>query len=164
LGEKKTVAALVVGGEATAGPPLGPTLGPLGVNVLMVVKEINEKTKSYSGMRVPVKVYVDTETKEFTVEIGVPTTSALIAKEAGIGKGSGSPKTQFAGSLNFEGLLKIAKAKREQSYGSTLKSVMREMVGSCISMGVKIEGKDPREFQRELAEGKWDERLREVDS
>ncbi|MHB1868049.1 MAG: 50S ribosomal protein L11, partial [Nitrososphaerales archaeon] len=50
--ETKTVSALVVGGEANAGPPLGPALGPLGVNVMMIVKQINDLTKDYTGMRV----------------------------------------------------------------------------------------------------------------
>ncbi len=161
MGDKKSVNALVVGSEATAGPPLGPALGPLGVNVMMIVKDINEKTKDYSGMRVPVKVTVDIDTKEFEVEVGVPTTSALIAKETGVEKGSGQPTTELVGNLGFEGLLKIANAKMEQSYGITLKSVVREVVGSCVSMGIKIEEKDPREFQKELGEGKWDDKFPE---
>lgn len=156
MGEKKTINALVVGGEANAGPPLGPALGPLGVNVMLIVKAINEKTKDYSGMRVPVKLDVDIETKEFNVEVGVPTTSALIVKETGIEKGSGVPNTEMVGNLNIEGLLKIAMAKKDQSYGKTLKAVAREIVGSCTTMGVKIEDMDPRDFQKSLGEGKFD--------
>ncbi|MDP6641239.1 MAG: 50S ribosomal protein L11 [Nitrososphaerales archaeon] len=161
MGEKKFVNALVVGGGADAGPPLGPALGPLGMNVMMIVKEINEKTKDYSGMRVPIKISVDTETKEFDVEVGIPTTSALIVKESGVEKGSGEPNTKLNGNLDFQQLLKIANAKRDQSYGKTLKAVVREVVGSCISMGVKIEEKDPREFQKELGEGKFDSKITE---
>ncbi len=152
---------LVVGGEANAGPPLGPAIGPLGVNVMMIVKEINEKTADYTGMRVPVKVTVDTETKAFEVNVGVPTTSALIAKETGVAKGSGNSNTELVGNLSFEALLKIAKAKQEQSFGINLKSVVREVVGSCVSMGIKIENKDPREFQKDLHAGNWDEKFRE---
>jgi len=95
MGETKTVMALIVGGEANAGPPLGPALGPLGVNVMAVVKKINESTAIYKGMRVPVKITVDTESKSFDVEVGTPTTSALLVKEAGIGKGSGKPNAEF---------------------------------------------------------------------
>jgi large subunit ribosomal protein L11 len=161
LGEKKIVNALIVGGEATAGPPLGPTLGPLGVNVVAIVNKINELTKEYSGMRVPVKIAVDTETKSFDVEVGTPTTSALIVKEVGIQKGSGTPKTSFAGNLSFQQVSKIAKMKRQISYGKNLKSVIREVIGSCISMGVSIEGKNPREIQKEIYEGKWDKAIEE---
>tara|TARA_B100000315_G_scaffold88098_1_gene80868 strand:- start:6281 stop:6769 length:489 start_codon:yes stop_codon:yes gene_type:complete len=161
VGEKKSINALVVGGEANAGPPLGPALGPFGMNVMMIVKDINEKTKDYLGMRVPVKITVDTGTKEFDVEVGVPTTSALIVKETGVEKGSGEPKTKLVGNLDFQQLLNIANSKMDQSYGKTLKAVVREIVGSCISMGIKIEEKDPREFQKELGEGKFDAKITE---
>lgn len=161
MGEKKVVNALIVGGEATAGPPLGPALGPLGVNVVAIVNKINELTKEYSGMRVPVKIAVDIETKGFDVEVGTPTTSALIVKEAGIQKGSGTPKANFVGNLSFQQVLKIAKTKGQHSYGKNLKSVIREVVGSCVSMGVSIEGKDPREIQKEIYEGKWDKSIGE---
>lgn len=150
------MAALVVGGEANAGPPLGPALGPLGVNVMAVVNEINALTKDYVGMRVPVRVHVDSETKTFQVEVGVPTTSALIVKEAGIPKGSGTPKSSYAGNLSMAQIVKIAKAKAQQSYGSSIRSVAQEIVGSCISMGVQVEGRDPREISNEISAGKWD--------
>src|SRR5437588_10631258 len=97
LGEKKTVAALIDGGKATAGPPLGPNLGPLGVNVLQIVNRINEITKAYAGMKVPVKVLVDVDEKSFEVEVGTPTTSALIGKELGEEKESGTPKDTKVG-------------------------------------------------------------------
>jgi len=110
---------------------------------------------------VPVKITVDTGTKEFDVEVGVPTTSALIVKETGVEKGSGEPKTKLVGNLDFQQLLNIANSKMDQSYGKTLKAVVREIVGSCISMGIKIEEKDPREFQKELGEGKFDAKITE---
>ena len=77
MGDKKSVSALVSGGEASAGPPLGPALGPIGVNVLQVVNMINEKTKDFPGMKVPVKVEVDSETKKFTVVVGIPPTASF---------------------------------------------------------------------------------------
>ncbi|MDA4130474.1 MAG: 50S ribosomal protein L11 [Thaumarchaeota archaeon] len=155
--ETKTVSALVVGGEANAGPPLGPALGPLGVNVMAIVKEINELTKDYAGMRVPVKVNVEPETKKFTVEVGIPTVSALVVKESGVAKGSATPKTAPVGNLTVDKLVKISKAKIAQSYASTIKSVAKEVAGSCVSMGITIEGKNAKEFQQEVSDGKWDE-------
>lgn len=155
--ETKIVSALVVGGEANAGPPLGPALGPLGVNVMAIVKEINDLTKDYTGMRVPVKVNVETETKKFTVEVGIPTASALIVKESGIPKGSATPKTAPAGNLGVASLVKIAKVKMPQSYGKDARSVAMEVAGSCVSMGITIEGKSAKEFQSEVRDHKWDE-------
>src|SRR5487761_819167 len=157
--EIKTVSALIVGGEATAGQPLGPSLGPLGVNVMAIVKQINDLTKDYAGMRVPVKINVDTDSKQFEVEVGIPTASALIVKESGVAKGSATPKTAVAGNLTVESLVKIASVKKPQSYGGSVKAVAKEVAGSCVSMGVTIEGKPAKEFIEEVNQGNWDEAL-----
>ncbi len=154
---KKIVEALVAGGQATAGPPLGPALGPLGVNVLAIVNKINEVTKDYAGMKVPVKVIVDPETKEFEVTVGTPTASALIVSELKVEKGSGSPKATKVGDLSMEQLVKIAKMKRVQLLASDTKRAAKEILGTCVSMGVTVEGKDPREVQKEIEEGKHNE-------
>jgi len=157
MSEKKIVNLLVSGGQATAGPPLGPALGPLGVNVLEIVNKINELTKDYAGMKVPVKVTVDPETKEFDVSIGTPTTSALIVRELKIEKGSGTPNTEKVGNLTMEQVVRISKLKRPEFLAKTLKAAAKEVLGSCMSMGVTIEGKDPREVQREIDEDKYNE-------
>ncbi|HDI11991.1 MAG TPA: 50S ribosomal protein L11 [Candidatus Bathyarchaeota archaeon] len=157
MGEKKTIEALVPGGQATAGPPLGPALGPLGVNVMAIVNKINELTKDFGGMKVPVKIIVDVDTKEFEVEVGTPTTSALIVKELGIEKGSGDPGKQKVGNLTIQQIIKIAKMKRSELLAKSLKKAAKEILGSCVSMGVTVENKDPREVQREIDEGKYDE-------
>jgi large subunit ribosomal protein L11 len=156
LGEKKVVEALLSGGQATAGPPLGPALGPLGVNVLQIVNKINELTKAYAGMKVPVKVIVDVDTKGFEIEIGTPTTSALIVKELNIEKGSAKPKSETVGNLTMEQVARIARMKLPGSYARSLKEASREVLGTCVSMGVSIEGRDPREIQKEIDSGKWD--------
>ncbi len=158
---KKVVEALVAGGQATAGPPLGPALGPLGVNVLAIVNKINEVTKDYAGMKVPVKVTVDLETKQFEVTVGTPTTSALIVSELKIEKGSGSPKDQKVGDLNMEQVVKIARMKSEELLSSNLRAAAKEVLGSCVSLGVTVDGKDPKEVQKEIDEGKHDSALSE---
>jgi large subunit ribosomal protein L11 len=157
MSEKKVVDALINGGQATAGPPLGPALGPLGVNVLAVVNKINEATKSYSGMKVPVKIAIDTETKEFEISVGTPTTPALIVSELGVEKGSENPKTNKVGDLSLEQILRVAKVKRTELLAGSLKAAVKEVLGSCVSMGVTVEDKDPRDVQREIDEGKHNE-------
>ncbi len=159
MGKKQTISTLVTGGEASAGPPLGPALGPLGVNILSVVNAINEKTKDYAGMKVPVKVEVDPDTKEFTVEVGVPPTAMLILKEANIQKGSGIPNKEFVGEVTMDNIIKIAKLKMDNIYARTLKSAVKEMLGACVSIGVKIEGKTAKEVIREISEGKWNNKF-----
>lgn len=153
------IEALVSGGQATAGPPLGPALGPLGVNVLAVANKINELTEQYAGMKVPVKILVDTETKEFEVNVGVPTTSALIVSELGVEKGSGAPKTEKIGNLSISQIIKVAEIKQPKLLARNLKNAVKEVLGSCVSMGVLVEEKDPREVQKEINEGKYDELL-----
>ena len=157
MGEKKQVEALLNGGEANAGPPLGPALGPLGVNVLQIVNRINELTKAYAGMKVPVRVVVDVDTKEFEVDIGTPTTSALIVKELGIQKGSGNPKLEKVGNLTMVQVAKIGEMKMPSSYAKSKKTAAKEVMGTCVSLGITIEGRDPRDLQKELQQGKWDE-------
>ncbi len=161
MSEKKVIEALVSGGQATAGPPLGPALGPLGVNVLAIVNKINEVTKDFAGMKVPVKITVDTETKEFEVTVGTPTTSALIVSELKIEKGSGTPKTEKVGDLTMEQLMRVAKVKRTEILARSLKAAVKEVLGSCVSMGVTVEGKDPKDVQGEIDQGKYDELLEE---
>ena len=163
MAEKKTVEALVSGGQATAGPPLGPALGPLGVNVLAIVNRINEITENYSGMKVPVKIVVNVETKEFEVSVGTPTTSALIVSELGVKKGSGVPNTEKIGDLSMEKVVHIAKVKGTELLAKNLKAAAKEVLGSCVSMGVTVEGKDPREIQKEIDEGKHDTVLKQAE-
>ena len=85
MSDEKIIPALVTGGKANAGPPLGPALAPMGLNVMAIVNDINEKTKEYPGMRVPVKIIVQVESKTFTIEVGIPTSSTLLAKDRTVG-------------------------------------------------------------------------------
>ncbi len=155
--EKKVVELLVNGGQANAGPPLGPALGPLGVNIVLVVNKINELTKDYAGMKVPVKVTVDVEVKEFEITVGVPTAAALVVSELKLEKGSGTPNSVKVGDLKMEQVVRIARIKKEQLLAGNLKNAVKEVLGTCVSMGVTVEGKDPREVQSEIDEGKYTE-------
>lgn len=153
--EKRVIDLIVSGGQATAGPPIGPALGPLGLNVVAVVNRINELTREYAGMKVPVKVIVDPETKSFEVEVGIPTTAALIVKEAGIQKGSGKPSAEKVGNLPMERVIKIAQIKRGKLLARSLKAAVKEIIGSCVSMGITVDGKDPKVVLKEINEGKY---------
>ena len=159
MANKQTVSSLVTGGEASAGPPLGPALGPMGVNILQIISAINEQTKEFQGMKIPVTVSVDTDTKKWEIEVGIPSASALLLKDAGIQKGSGTSGTEWVGEVSADMIAKIAKVKLETSYASSLKSVAKQIVGTCVSLGIKVEGKTPKEFTAEINEGKWDSKL-----
>lgn len=150
------VEALVPGGKASAGPPLGPALGPLGVNVAQVVAKINEQTKDLNGMQVPVKVIVKSRT-EFEIEVGTPPTSALIIKEMGVEKGSGD-KT-IVGNLTLDQVMKIANIKRRGLLSKSMKHAASEVIGTAGSLGATIEGMSSKEAQLALSSGKFDEIL-----
>ena len=152
------VEALVPGGKASAGPPLGPALGPLGVNVAQVVAKINEQTKDLNGMQVPVKIKVKSRT-EFEIEVGTPPTSALILKEMGVEKGTGDKST--IGNITIEQVVKIANIKRKSLLSKTLKNAAREVIGTAGSLGATIDGLPSKEAQIIVADGKYDELLDE---
>ena len=147
------VSVLVEGGKASAGAPLGPALGPLGVNVVQVVQQINELTKGFAGMRVPVVVRVDPATRSFTLVVGKPSVAALLLKEAGKEKGSGKSKTETVGDVGLDAVRRIAEAKGDELHGRTLEERVNQVIGTCVSMGITVGGEDPRlMLKRRIAE------------
>lgn len=151
----QTIEAMVAGGKASAAPPLGPALGPLGVNIGQVIAEINKKTESFAGMQVPIKVKVDESSKEFSISVGTPPASALIKKEAGIEKGAGNPKMDKVADLAIEQVIKISKMKEDNLLGKDNFARVKEIIGACDSMGVLVEGKQAREVIKEINRGKY---------
>jgi large subunit ribosomal protein L11 len=152
--------ALVAGGAATAGPPLGPSLGPLGVNVKAVIEEINKQTVAFKGMQVPIKITVD-DKKQFTIKVGTPPTSALIKKELGVETGSGTPNTKTIGNLTVKQAVKIAHMKKSGTLSKTMKGAVKEVVGTCVTLGVTFEGLSPGEAIAAINNGKFDSDLNE---
>ncbi len=131
---KEKIEVMIEGGKATAAPPLGPALGPLGVPIPKVVEEINKKTSDLKGMEVPVTVIVDTVTKEFEIKVGSPPVAALIKKELGIERGSSEAGRVRVGDLTEEQVKKIASAK----FGSTEPRFINQVMGTARSMGITI--------------------------
>jgi large subunit ribosomal protein L11 len=125
-----------------------------------IIKAINEKTKDFEGMKVPVTVSVYPDTKKWEIEIGIPSAAALLLKEAGVQKGTGTPGTAWVGDITIDSVIKVANTKLEKSYASSLKSVVKTVIGTCLSLGIKVEGKTPKEITAEINEGKWDTKLK----
>ncbi|MGC1708179.1 MAG: 50S ribosomal protein L11, partial [Nitrosotalea sp.] len=142
------------------GPPLGPTLGPLGVNILQIVTAINEKTKDFEGMKIPVTVTVDKKSKQWSVEVGIPSASALILKEAGLQKGSGTSGATWVGDITIDSAVKVAKIKIDSSYALGFKAATKEVIGTCLSLGIKVDGKNPKEITAEIDAGKWEDKFK----
>ena len=157
------IPALIEGGKASAGPPLGPALGPTGININEVIEKINEATKDFQGVTVPVKVIVNASAKTFEIEVGSPPTSALIKKELGIEKAVKGEDGGPVGDLSFESLLKVSKMKHKAALGKTLKDSAKQVLGTCVSMGVQCDGKSPREIIKEIDSGSRDKEFSEVE-
>ncbi len=162
---KLTVPALVEGGKATAGPPLGPSLAPTGINIGQVIASINEKTKEFIGIQVPIKVIVDKATKTFEVEVGTPPVSALLKKElkitAPVKEEAGVKGKKPIGNITIAQAVKIAKMKEGSTFAKTLKAKVKQVVGTCVSLGVTVEGKSAKDAMKEITEGKYDSQLKE---
>lgn len=163
------VKALVDGGKATPAPPLGPSLAPTKVNIGQVIAAINEKTKDFAGMQVPVTIRIDPATKEFEVTVGSPSVAALIKKELKVKILAKAPfkvyekdgvKEEFKESLKFDQIVKITKMKIDDLKTEDLKKAVKQVVASCVSYGVYIEDKQPKEVIKEIDEGKWDDKIK----
>ena len=159
MGDKTTINTLVEGGSASAGPPLGPELGPLPVDVGAVVGKINEKTKDFEGMEVPVDVIVDEDTGDFEIEVGKPPTAGLIRDELGIEKGSGEPNKNKVADMSFEQACKVARMKDTDLLGMDLRGAVKEVIGTAQSMGITIDGEDAYEVQQKIGKGEFDDQL-----
>jgi len=161
MADKEIIDALVEGGKATPGAALAPRLSALKVNIQDVFKKINDKTKDYSGMKVPVKIIIDKKSKEVEITVGTPPTASLIKKELGVETVKITEEEKTAGktnvgNLNFDQVVKIAKMKQENLYAKDLKAAVKQVVGTAASMPVLIENKKPKEVMKEIEEGKFD--------
>jgi len=156
---KEVVDLIIEGGKATAGAQMGQAFGPLGINVQEIIDEINIKTNDLKGMKIPVKVSVDTETKGFELEIGSPPVSELIKKEVGIDKGSGMPNLDKKGNISIEEIIKITKMKKDSMLINSFKSAVKSVVGSCGPLGILIEGNSSKEACKKIDEGVYDKEI-----
>ena len=151
-----SIEVLVPGGNADPGPPLGPELGPTPVDVQAVVQQINDETAAFDGTEVPVTVTYE-EDGSFEIEVGVPPTAELIKDEAGFETGSGEPHEEFVADLSVEQVKQIAEQKQSDLLSYDLKNAAKEVVGTCTSLGVTIEGENPREFKERIDSGEYDD-------
>ncbi len=158
---KETVDVIVDGGKASAGAAMGKAFGPLGVNLQAILAEINEKTKDFVGMKVPVKVVVETEDKSFEIEVGSPSVSELIKTEIKLKKGSGDQVNIKVGNLAIEQIIKISKMKLDSLLANNLKSAVKMVLGSCQSLGILVESKEAKEISKDVEEGVYDKEINE---
>ena len=125
-------------GKATAGPPVGSSLGPHGINIPGFVKEFNDKTASQAGLIIPVvmTIYQD---RSFTFILKTPPVAVLIKKALGIESGSGKPNREKVGKLTLAQVKEIAEIKMKDLNTTNVESAMCMVKGTARSMGITVE-------------------------
>ncbi|MEK7603264.1 MAG: 50S ribosomal protein L11 [Patescibacteria group bacterium] len=127
------------GGQASAAPPVGSTLGQYGVNMMDFINPFNEATKEYQGKMVTAHITIyDDRTMAFRV-VGEPTDDLIRAK-LGIQKGSGKPNSEkIEKKLSDAALTEIAEAKARDMNTDDIPAVKKIVAGTARSMGVEVE-------------------------
>ena len=155
------VKLLVEGGSMSPGPALAQQLGPLGINIGQVISKVNEATSNFKGTKVPVELNVDPATKNFEITVRSPPVAELIKKELKLETASGDHKKVKAGNISIEKVIGIAKTKLGEALESNLKSMVKTVVGTCVSLGVLVESKEAVQVASEISEGKYDKEIKE---
>jgi len=153
---------LVEGGNMKPGPALSQKLGPIGVNINQIIQKVNDATKNFNGLKVPVELDIDTSTKELTeINVFSPPVSELLKKELGIEKGSGIQKKMQVANASIEQVILIAKTKLPNLLCKDLKAAVKTVIGSCVSLGILIENKPASEVAQQVEAGKYDIEIKE---
>lgn len=141
MAEKKVIGNLklrIPGGKATAGPPVGSTLGQWGLNMMDFINPFNEQTKEFMGKNVIVHIRVfEDRTFDFKV-LGQPVDD-LIREAIKIDKGSGKPNTEKVGKISKDQVREIAEKKMDQMNAVDIEGAMKIVAGTARSMGVTVE-------------------------
>lgn len=137
---KKVVAQIKLAlkaGKANPAPPVGPALGQHGVNIMAFCKEYNAKTADQAGMVIPVEISVY-EDRSFTFVLKTPPASILVAKAAGVERGSNEPNKKKVGSISQEQLREIAQAKMPDLNANDIEAAMKIVAGTARNMGITV--------------------------
>ena len=152
---------LVEGGNMKPGPALSQKLGPTGINIGQIIQEVNKATEIFKGLKVPIEVTLDLGTKEISIEVFSPPVSELVKKELGIEKGSGKQEELKVANASIEQIISVAKTKLPSVISKDLKASVKEVIGSCVSLGILIEKKPAKDFMEDVSGGKYDKKISE---
>jgi large subunit ribosomal protein L11 len=133
----KVVKVQAAAGKATPAPPLGPALGPTGINIAGFCKEFNERTASQAGLIIPVEISIYSD-RSFTFVCKTPPAAVLLKKAAGIETASGKPNTEKVGKVTRAKVREIATTKMPDLNANDVEGAMRIVEGTARSMGIEI--------------------------
>ena len=140
MAEKKVNAVVKLqlpAGKATAGPPVGSTLGPHGINIPAFTKEFNEKTASQAGLIIPVVITIYQD-RSFTFVLKTPPVAVLVKKALGIESGSAAPNKTKVATITKAQIKQIAETKMPDLNAASIESAMSMVEGTCKSMGITV--------------------------
>ena len=152
----RTVRLRVKGGSATPQPPVGPTIAQLGLDVNEVINEINKLTEHLKDIEVTVLLHVDTDTKNYRIEVKSPPSSALLLKIAGASEPSGDPAHKKVGNVSIEDVIRVALMKKNEMNSRSLKAAVKSLVSTASTIGLSVEGKSAKEIIKLIDEGFYD--------
>ena len=152
MSDIKVIKMKAIGGEAGAASSLAPKVGPLGLAPKKVGDDIAKATKDWKGLRVMVQLTV--QNRVATIEV-VPTASALVIKA--LKEPARDRKkvkhVKHNGNLTLKDVVEIAKILREKSNSKSFQGTVKEVLGTCVSVGCKVNGEDPRDIQSQITDG-----------
>ena len=154
------VKLIVDGGDMKPGPAVAQQIGPLGINMGKVISDVNTATSGFKGTKVPVEIDVDSKSKTYKIKVFSPPVAELIKKELGLDKGSGSAGIYQVGNIPLERIIDIAKTKQSSLLAKDLKTAVKLIVGTCVSLGVLVDNKHGRDIERDIEAGVYDNEIK----
>jgi len=151
---------IVDGGAMKPGPTIAQQLGPKGINIGKVIDDINKATHNFKGVKVPVELDVNEKTKSYEIRVFSPPVAELLKKELSLEKGSGEPGKVKIANAGIEQIISIAKTKQVNMLARDLKNAVKLVLGSCVSLGILVENKSPKEVISEVNSGVYEKEIK----
>jgi len=139
---EKVLKLQIRGGAANPSPPVGPTLGAAGVNIMEFCKQFNSRTQDKPGKVLPVTITVYKD-KSFEFVVKTPPAAVQLLEAAKVKKGSGEPNLSKVATVSWDQIKRISEDKMVDLNAFTVESAMKMIAGTARSMGIKVKGQAP---------------------
>jgi large subunit ribosomal protein L11 len=162
---RRIIRLSVTPGKLSQNPTLTQSLQPHGIDPSRAIEEINRRTKILSNYGIG-SLFVEIELDEagrFEIKLELPPVTELILRSIGKETGAHQAGKEVVGDVDMEKLAEITYIKWEELRSSNFRAALKQVISACRSIGVTIEGRDPREIIRELSSGKYDEVVRKYE-